>query len=237
MKKTLLASSFIVALSLLTGCGGGGGSSSSTAPATSTSTFPLATIWINYLVNSSSSSFTMSGNVNGTSVTGSGTVTNGQLTNATFEGRAALSKAMTVTGSIVANNQSIPLSSTSLRYVDTNYSLLGASSSTDYTVVTQYNNLISNSAKVNDTAILYTANMYSNANKTSLIGTFQESFVLEPETADTAILKLIDTQKNTQNSVTQVNTIAFRVTPTGGFTRLYENAIDYTSNTNLTINY
>lgn len=238
MKKILFALP-IFFLSLITGCGGGGGGgdSPSSSTVTSTSNFPLATIYVNYLVNSSSANFSLTGTVNQVPVTGSGTATTGQLTNAVFEGKNSLSKASTVTGTITANNQTIPLSTTSLRFVDFNYNLLGLSSSSDYTVVTQFNTLISNSAKVNDTAILYTANVYSDSRKTILLGTLQESFVLEPETAETAILKLIDTKKDTQNNVTQVNTVAFRVTPTAGFVRLYETAIDYSNNTSLRINY
>lgn len=60
----------------------------------------------------------------------------------------------------------------------------------EYRVVdSSYVTPISNTVMVNDTGVLHTEIRYLNIEKNERIGTSQTSFVLEPETSQTAILK------------------------------------------------
>ena len=99
-------------LSFLSACGGGGGGT--TAPVASTESFPLMTVYRNTLTTSSSNTYTISGTTSGVALTGSGTVTYGNLSAGTFEGLSALQRTTTATGSIVGNGQTIPLSTSSV---------------------------------------------------------------------------------------------------------------------------
>jgi hypothetical protein len=217
---------------LLTACGGGGGSGS-TAPVSSTETFQLRTAWVNYITDTRSLPFTVTGTASGTSVTGSGTLTQGSLSSTVFESRSALRKTSVITGSISGGGQTYPLGITTTSYIDSNYNPLG-SSGPEY-VVTASGNTIPLTAQVNDTGIWYQSVRYTSSSKTSRLGTATTAFVLEPDTASTALLKIINTEKDTYGTTTSTNTVTFRMTPTGSLTRLSE--VGSEDNTSLTISY
>ena len=222
--------------SLLSACGGGGGGDSggAAAPVASTDSFPLMTAYTNSLTSSSSNNYTISGTVNAVAVTGSGTVTFGNLSAGTFEGVAAQQRTTTATGSVVANGVTIPLNSSSIRWVDSNYVPKGGSGGTDYIVVTG-TPTIPTAARVNDTGTFYTANRYSNSTKSVLRGTQTVTYVLEADTATTALLKTITTEKDNSNKTTSTASAQLRITPTGTITRVKETLLEGT--TNLTITY
>lgn len=218
----------------LSACGGGGGGgSTSTAPVTSTETFQLRTAYVNYVTETRSLPFKVTGTSSGYSVSGSGTATQGALTSATFESKAAQQKTTTVTGSITANGTTSPLSSSSTDYVDSNYNPLGEIGS-EYSVVNSGIS-IPTTARVNDTGILYTSNRYTSSSKTTLLGTSTVSYVLEPDTAATALFKVISTEKDTLNKQTSVSTVTFRITAAGALTRISETYVEGT--TTLTLTY
>lgn len=209
---------------LLSACGGGGGGGGSSAPVTSTESFNLRAAYVNYINDSRSLPYTISGTISGYSATGSGTLTQGSLTSATFEGQAALAKVQTSTGTLYANNRTVPLAATSTSYVDSNYNALG-SNGAEYEVVSS-SNTISSAARVNDTGIWFVTNRYTSSSKTSLLGTATTSFVLEPDTASTALLKIIEVERNTSNTVTSTSTSTFRITPGGSLTWIGETLLE-----------
>lgn len=229
MIKTLVA---VSTLALMTACGGGGGGGSS-GPVASTDTFPLTTILANSL-QSSSNSFTVSGTSSGTAITGSGSATRGSLSAGTFEGAAAQQRTTTVTGSITANGTTVPLNSSSVSWVDSNNVPLGESGGTDYIVVTG-TPTIPATVRVNDTGTLYTANRYSNSTKSVLRGTLTVTYVVEADTASTALLTLIRTEKDNSSTTTSTDSAQVRITPAGGLTRIKETALE--GSTSLVINY
>lgn len=222
----------LAALFALSACGGGGGGGS-IGPVTSTETFQLRTAWVNYVTDSRSMPFSLSGTISGVNVTGSGTVTQGSLSSTTFESQSALQKTTTVTGSISANGSTIPLSTSSTNYVDTSYNPLGSNDGTDYTVV---NNgaAIPTTGRVNDTGTWYSSVRYTSSAKTTRRGTDAVSFVLEPDTASTALLKIINIERDTSNTVTSTSTVTFRMTPGGSLTRLSESTLQGTTSLNIT---
>lgn len=236
----LSASAFLVACG-----GGGGGSGGSPAPAPgpvkSTETFQLKTAYNNYLLESGSQAFTATGALvqSGTSypITGSGRTTWGTLVSSTWESAFAYSKTTTVTGSVTVNGNTVSLASSSGTYVDANYNPLGNTGS-EYVDVTSYN-AIPVTAKVDYSASWYEANRYTTSSKTSKLGTRSTSITLEPDTANTAILLFIATDKDNAGSTKSVSTVKFRMTPAGVLTRLSETEVSYsgTQITTININY
>lgn len=217
---------------LLTACGGGGNSSS--GPVTSTDTFQFRTAYVSYLQDTRSMPFTITGTSSGNSVTGNGTATQGSMSAATFEGQAAQAKTTTVTGSYTVSGQSKTLASTTTAYVDSNYNPLGFNGSS-YTVVTS-STPIPTTARVGDTGTWYSATRYSSSSKSTRSGTESATYVLEPDTASTALLKIIQVQKDTNNSTTYTTTTTFRLTPSGALTRLTETGESSTSSLTATYN-
>jgi len=212
----------------LTGCGGGGGGSDS-ALVTSTETFQLKTAWTNYVTDTSSTPFTMSGIISGVPVSGSATATEGGLTVSTFEGVSCNKKVAVINGSLMGNSQIIPLNSTQTYYYDMNYNMLGSSSSDEYTVVIG-TMALPQTAKVNDSGILYTETIYPTSDKLFSTGTYTVSYSLEPDTATTALLKLTITERNASGTVVSTEVETLRLTPTGTFTRLNQKFTSSTDN-------
>lgn len=211
----------------LSACGGGS-NPTNTGSTTSTETFQFSTAFVNYVTETRSLPFTVTGTSSGYSVTGSGTVTQGGLTSASFESQAAQQKTTTVTGSMTVNGVTVPLASSSTAYVDSNYNPLG-SIGDNYAVVTNGSS-IPTTAKVNDTGILY-----SSSTKAVARGTETVTYALEPDTASTALLKIIVTERGTNNTLSSIATISFRMTTAGALTRISETYVEGT--TSLTYTY
>lgn len=219
----------------LTACGGGGDNSSIVPTVTSTADFPLHTAWVNHVSGSRSLSFTVSGSVNGTNVAGSGTGTQSSLVSTTFEGTPALRGS--TTQSMTLNPGNVTIASTSYGYVDSNYNYLGSSSDEEYAVVTS-REAIPASAKVNANGIWHTENRYRDISKSVFLGTETTSFSLEPDTAETALLKIIQVQKNAGGTVTGNFSATYRLTKAGALTRLSETGFTTTpAAINLTISF
>jgi hypothetical protein len=230
MKRLSVAVVLVVAS--LIGCGGGGGGSPA-APVASTDNFPLTTILTNSL-QSSSNTFTISGTSSGAAVSGSGTVTRGSLSAGTFEGSAAQQRTTTVTGSFTVNGSTYSLNSSQISWVDSNNSPVGESGGTDYVVVTG-TPTIPATIRVNDTGTLYTANRYSNNTKSVLRGTLTLTYVVEADTASTALLTLIRAEKDTSGTTTSTSSAQARITPAGGLSRVKETSLE--GATSLVITY
>jgi len=217
LKSVLLA---CLASIVLFGCGGGGGGNEpAPVPPATTDTYQLWGAWVNYATASSTRNFTISGSVNGVGVTGSGSATMGSLTSGTFEGKAALRKTTTVSGTISGAGQTIPYGGSSTTFLDTNYLPFGASA-TEYVVVTGTS--IPQTAKVNDTSVLYTYTRYPSSAKSYSIGTGVVSFALIPETSSSSLLKVISVDKTTGGTVEDTTIQTFRITPEGALTPLTE---------------
>ena len=224
---------YILSIPFFVAACGGGGSSGSTAPVTSTDTYQLQKAYINYVNDSSSRSFSISGTSNGNILSGTGRVTSGTLASATFEGQSVLSKTEVVTGTVINAGTSIPLSNSQTLYVDSAYKIVGTDDS-EYIVVTSFS-MPSDSAKVNSTGSFYLANRYTNSTKSSLIGTRTATYALEPDTSTTALLKFILVEKDSTGKTTSTGTSVFRVTPSGALTPISES--DTTNSQAITITY
>ncbi len=232
MLKTIKTLAAVWAMALMTACGGGGGGGTAT-PVASTDTFPLTTILANSL-QSSSNTFTISGTSSGATIAGSGTITRGSLSAGAFEGVAAQQRTTTVTGSFTLNGTSYALNTSIVDWFDSNNIPVGESGGTDYVVVTG-TPTVPATVRVNDTGTLYTANRYSNSTKSVLRGTETVTYVVEADTASTALLTLIVTEKDNSNTTTSTSSTQVRITPAGALTRLKETSLE--GSTSLVITY
>ena len=207
--------------------GGGGEPPAAVAPVASADTFQLRTAYINNFNETRSLPFALTGVFSGVSVTGSGTLTQGNVSTGTFENVAALKKTSTITGTVTgtANGKTVtmPLAIVITGFTDTNYLPLGSDTPV-YTVVTGLVNL-PQTVKVNDTGVVFTSTSYSSSTNKTITGTSIVSYVMEPDTASTALLKLIQTDKNIIGATTSTSAVTYRMTPAGGLSRLSETAL------------
>ena len=224
-----------LAAALLTACGGGGGGGSgTTAPVASSQTFNLQAAYKSYYAATASYKFNITGTYGAYPVSGSGTVVIGAVTSGTFEGQPALQQTMTEIGSFTANNQTIPLATSAISWLDTNYMPRGSSGGSEYIVV-DGTATIPTAAKINDTGSIYTAKRYTTSAKTSLVGTRTVTYVVEADTGSTALVTLISVDKNNSGTVTATYTDQYRVTTANTFTKIKETAVDNTNGLSLTL--
>ncbi len=221
----------------LTGCGGGSGDETtvSTAPVASTTTFQLKSANDNFFNTTGTATFSVSGTVNGATVTGTGTATRGNVSAAVFETVAGFKRSTTVSASLTANGVTAPLTSTSTSFRDAGGVPLGTSGE-EYVVITGAVT-IPITARINDTGTAYTANRFSNSSKATLLGTLTSTYVLLPDTETTGLLKITDTLRNTAGTMTSQSTVTIRITAAGGLTFINETGVDFGRNTNLTFTY
>jgi len=166
-------------------------------------------------------------------VTGSGTVTQSPVTNGLFEGAAVLQKTTTVNGTFVANGVTIPVTASGTAFVDPTCVAKGWVGE-EYVVLSSVAT-VPDTAKVNDTGLWHTSNRDAGSTRSSWLGTSVARFALAPDTATTALLDIIQIDKDALGNTTTTSTAVFRMTPAGDLTRLSETAVD--STTTLTLTY
>jgi len=146
----------------------------------------------------------------------------------------ALQRTTTSTGSLVVNGQTEPLNTLGIHWVDSNYVPKGESGGSEYLVVTG-TSTIPTAARINDTGIFYTANRYASSTKAVFLGTETVSYVVEADTASTALLSIISVEKNKSGTTTSTSRNQYRITPAGTFTRIKTTGVE--GNLLLTITY
>jgi hypothetical protein len=212
---------------LVAGCGsggggGGGGSPTAAAPVVSTFSFPI---------RSSMNASTARGVRESLRATGTAatTATDGDCTGtyqntdgpaaggATFEGSPALS---VTSVSIVTYTNCTPASSTATgtTYFDSNYVPLGVDVQGGEYGVYSPPAVIPATAKVGDVGIIGTMILYLDSTKTTEIGRRDDSFVIEPDTANTGIVNLIAKFYDTSNVLQSTQQERYRINATGDIT-------------------
>jgi hypothetical protein len=219
-------------LALLSACGGGGGGAS--VPVASSSAFNLQEAYRSYYATSASYRFNITGTYGVNAISGSGSAVVGSVSSGTFEGQSALQQTTTVTGSFTANNQTIPLAASSISWVDASYMPRGTSGGSEYIVVDGLAT-IPTSAKINDTGAVFTAKRYTTSAKTTLLGTRTVTYVVEADSGTTALVTLIDVDKNNSGTTTSTSTSQYRVTTNNTFTKIKETAVDNVNGISLTL--
>ena len=232
---------------LISACGGGGGGGGGETsnlttdtntnlviakPVVSSGIFPLGLIRAN-LLKSSSNTFSLSGIENGSVVTGSGTLTHGNLIASVFQGMSASQRTITLTGNIFINEKTTPINRFVTQWFDTKNEFLGEDG-WDENIIINPSPIIPSMVRINDTGTFYTANRYSYATK-NINGNKIVTYVVEADTGSTALLKIIGVERGTDNKITSTTAEHFRITTTGEYTRIKETLVDAVST--LTIIY
>jgi hypothetical protein len=206
---------------LLIGCGGGGGGGSGGGPVTSTLTFPLATANANLINNGYTLNLAVTGTqiYNGKSygVTGSVTLAQSASTPSTFEGQPALLNTQSMNGTVTVLSATLPVTSSAQVYSTTNYAPLGQVASGSYYVM-QGTPTIPSTGKVGDTAVIGTFNVYTDSTKLNLLGTAKISYVVEADTASTAIIALIEDDYDTSNTLNASTQTRWKMDASGNVT-------------------
>jgi hypothetical protein len=203
-----------VSLLLLSACGGGGGGTPTpTGPVTSTLSFPLQTGYRTLIANGAANNFTISGTCGGS---GSHTV-GGANTPATFEGAAGLSAASTWTMNFTGCTPS-STAATSTTYYDSNYVPRGFSSVGSNYGVYLTAPTIPSTIMVGNTGTIGTQTLYTNSTKTVGNGTSVVSYVVEADTATTAIINLIDRSYNASGTLIATEQDRYRIDSAGNLT-------------------
>lgn len=237
MKNTIKLILATVSVALLTACGGGGGGGTA-APVASTQTFDLRAAYVSSFINTTTNTFTITGSQDGVSITGSGTETTGVLSSGTFEGSSAQQRTSTVTGTFIVEGESFPINVSSVSWVDSNYAPLGTDghNGDEYTVVvgTATN---PTSVQVGSSGQLYISNRFTSPAKTTPLGTVVSTYVVEPDTASTALVTFISTYKNTSNATEEIVSAQFRVNTSNAFVKIKETYLNLTSGWTLTLTF
>lgn len=205
---------FVVALLTACGGGGGGGAVVASGPAASTLSFPLQSAYSASVAAGSSKSFTISG-----TCTGSASITRAAAAGgATFEGVSGrLSSASTFTGNYT-NCTPSSFASTSTGYYDTNYVPLGSSTIGSNYGVYLTPPTVPSSVMVGATGVIGTQTLYTNSTKAVAAGRRDISYVVEADTASTAIVNLIAKSYNASNILTFTEQDRYRIAATGPLT-------------------
>lgn len=214
---------FLIVGLLVAGCGGGGGGSSPPpGPVTSTLSFPVRSGLNALTANGYSSALTANGTPATEATNGlcSGTLnqTTGPANAATtFEGVPALAAVRVLT---IAFSNCTPVSSTttSTTYYDSNYLPLGFNQPGVEYGVFLAPPVIPNSAMVGNVGTVGTITLYTDSTKAVGSGHRIISFIVEPDTASTAIINVIEQDFDALSQLLFTEQDRYRITSTGALT-------------------
>ena len=196
----------------LVACGGGGGGGGSSGPIASTNTFNVQSGYKALTAAGWSKTFTTSGCTGSISITESA-----PTTSTTFEGSAALAGTSVISTSFT-NCTPATSSTTETRYYDTNYVRLGYSVQGGGYGVYASAPVIPVTAKVGDTGIVGSINRYTNSTKATSAGRQDVSFVVEADTATTAILNVISKVYDASSTLQVTEQDRYKVAADGSLT-------------------
>jgi hypothetical protein len=223
--QTLLA--LALSTALLAACGGGGGGGGTAAPngpVASTLTFPFLSAINADTATGSSYSLTAVGTAATQATDGlcSGTVSvvSGPATTAaTFEGTPALSSTSVVTMTF-SNCTPASTTATTMAYFNSNYLPLASSASNgSYSVYSQPLN-IPTSITVGSSGVIGTLLHYTDSSKATPDGRTDISFVIEANTANTAIINKISKSYSQASELLYTGQERTRIDNLGRLTRL-----------------
>lgn len=208
--RHVVAAAAIVASAFLYGCGGGGDAGSTVTPVTS---FPLQTGYKARVSSGATDSFSISG-----TCAGSATFTTSPATAATFEGVVGYSATTTSTVNFT-NCTPATAAVTSTGYYDSNYTPLGSSTpGVEYAKFLTAPPALPASVKVGDTAVFATLTVYSDSTKATVTGQRLLSYVIEADTATTAVANLITKAYNTSSQLLFTQQLRYRIAADGTLT-------------------
>lgn len=210
--RTAMNTMWVMLLSamLLVGCGGGGGGGG--ASSVSTSSFPLKNGLANSIATGGTTYYTVSGSCSGTanSIDALPAAT-------TFEGVAAQS-ALTTENMRFTNCAPLSVASTTTSYYDASYTPLGSAITGNHYGVFLTPASIPALVKVGDTGTIGTQTLYTDSTKTVLAGRDVLSYVIEPDTANSAIVNMTTKSYDAANLLTYTGQSRYRILVSGAMT-------------------
>ncbi|MGB7649861.1 MAG: hypothetical protein WBL62_01530 [Gallionella sp.] len=221
------------ASALLTACGGGGGAAPTTptGPVVSTLSFPLQSADKTIIANGFTKTMLISGTCSGT---GSNTASPA-TTPAVFEGVAGFSSARTITLTFT-NCTPASIAQTFTAYYDNNYLPHGMNSVGVNYGVFLTPPTIPASVTVGGTGVIGTETLYTDSTKLVGNGRQDGSYVIEADTANTAIVNFIWKIYNAAGVLSSTSQVRFRIAMTGALVPLSED-IQYATGTHLLLTY
>jgi hypothetical protein len=143
---------------------------------------------------------------------------------------AALVKQSSMQGTAAGTSNGVPvaypIAVVALDYVDTNYVPLGAQLPTTVYSVVSGPVTIPDKVDFNTSGLLFTYTNYSDSSNVLPLGSTAMTYSVLPDTATTALLKLIATQKNLADVTLSTSTTTFRMTLDGALTRLSDTIVN-----------
>jgi hypothetical protein len=209
--RSILASSVVIALA---GCGGGGSSSSPTGPVVSTLSFPMLSGFQTLTASGWSKTFAISGTCSG-SLSMARAPANVAVT---FEGQSALSATESITMTFSNCTPASSATTATLYYNSSNYYPLGLNSVGVNYGVYLIAPVIPATVTVGSTAVLGSETLYTDSTKAVPNGRIDESFVVEADTATTAIVNLIAKEYNAMGALIFTEQDRYRMSSTGALT-------------------
>ena len=201
-------------VALLSACGsggGGGGPAAPSGPVASAQSFPLQSAYKALIASGSTRTATISGTCSGTATFTTTPATGG----ATFENTPGRLSATSTQTTNLTNCTPASNTQNLTEYYDTNYVPLGFNiSGGDYGVFLTPP-LFPASVTVGNTGTIGTDNIYTNSTTLVPAGTQVISYVIEADTASTAIVSLILRSFNTANVLTATQNSRYRIAVTG----------------------
>jgi hypothetical protein len=196
----------LLVLATLTSCGGGGGSAS--GPITSTLSFPLQSGLARSVLTGSTTNYNISGSCHGMA-----SIVDALPITAIFEGNAVQSALTTIN---VQYTDCTPLisSSTTTDFYDSNLIPLGSISGSDYGLF-ETPPTIPVEVKVGDNGTIGSETLYADSSKAVKVGREVISYVVEPDTANSAIINLINRSYDSNGILTFTEQDRYRIIADG----------------------
>lgn len=214
---------------LLSSCGGGGTTSNPAGQTGSTSSFPLKSAFVTSLSSGSIQDISVTGSCTGTGRT----IKMPATTATTFEGVAALSSASTMKLTLSGCNPA-SVNQITTAYYDSNLVPLG-SSGTSYAVYQSAPNLPI-TATVGATGTYGSQLLYTNSAKTTASGSAIQTYMVEEETATTAIVNLTTKLYDGTGVLTATEQDHYRIDSSGNASRVWDD-VKYASGVHLVLTY
>jgi len=225
-KSNVMAIVFAI---FLGACGGGGGGGSSGGASTQDVSVPLQSAVANEVNNGITVNFSVSGTVEATPVTGSGTLKDDKAVAATLNGVAVLKTAETISGTVTANGASTPFSvSRTIFRNPATFAEVLEDLGGPVIVFPVYT--YPASVKAGDAATLVTATEFSDNTQTTKTGSVTLAFSVAADTSTSLLVTFIETDFDNNNAKTADAQLTLRIDTMGNIQFVSEKVTGFAVN-------
>ncbi|TDF64569.1 hypothetical protein [Cupriavidus sp. L7L] len=206
----------VLAISFFLGGCGGDDNDSNEAATTPVQplTVPLSTAMASLAANGLTASFSISGTVENVPLSGSGTLTATPFVATSLNNTSVLRTTETVSGTVVANGNSMPFSNTRTIFRNTvTYAVMVIDEGDAFVVFADYT--IPPTVKAGDSGPLASATIYSDSTQATKVGTLTESYSVAADTGSSLLLTLLDKVFDNSNARIAEDETTFRIDTSG----------------------